>query len=237
MSDDNSGIYTCLSKPVPTVYLNLLKPRAFGAKGKERGDPKYSANFYFDPEDGQITDMKAIAVTVAKAHFGNNVDLKSLAWPWKSGNKVADRSLEKKRNKDANAEPSPVDEAARGKYVIAARSKFRPQLSYLDPNSRRIIQLEDEAAITKALKTYFYFGVETLPQFKFQAYDALKDGDPNGVNVFLNQVFSTGKGTKLGGDGAGSNAAETFSGYVGGLSAEDPTGGQSNDPLGDDIPF
>lgn len=223
---DTDGFYDATA-PAILVHPALLEPRAFGTKAKPKGDPKYGAGFVFEANDPQIATMKGVAAAVAKARWpGRN--LKELAFPFKSGTVAADKRAEK--CKAAGKEPD--GEFSRGKYIITARSKFQPELSYVE--GKQIIVLTDPTAITKA-KPKFYFGVQALFQFKFVAYEAVDDRDPDGVNVYLQKVCSLNRGEKIG--NAGASAAETFKGYVGSLSAEDPTGGGLGDGLDDEIPF
>jgi hypothetical protein len=76
-------------------------------------------------------------------------------------------------------------------------------------------------------KPKFYFGVEVLPQFNFVAYDGVGN-NLDGVTAYLNMVFTTNKGKRLSG---GASAAETFKGYAGHTSTEDPTAGGGDEIL------
>ena len=105
----------------------------------------------------------------------------------------------------------------KGKVVIACRSKYEPRLAYIERG--KIIDLETDTQKV-ANKTKFYPGVEVLAQINLLPYEAVgKDGKP-GVTVYLNMVLSTCKGSRISG---GQTASEAFKGYVGSVSAEDPT--------------
>lgn len=211
----HDGIFN-LTKPVTMTFPNLFKARPFKRNGKEIGDPKFDSSFLFDADSDDLKNMKALCVKVARANRPS-ADLKTLAFPFKSGDKMADAA--KAKNKD--------NEVSRGKVVLSARSKYQPKLAVFE--NGKIVDLEDETAIAR-FKGRFYPGALVYAQLNFVWYDEVGQG-PAGVNAYLNMVLSTGKGTRL---GSGRSAADVFSGYVGNISDVDPTAGQTID---DDIPF
>lgn len=223
MSDSNSLF--SLTAPAILAHPNLFEPRAFGAKGKETGEKKYSANIVLDPTNpankSDLDAMKAVAATVAKARWPGR-DLKTLKFPFSSGDKIVAKRQEKKGttyNGDADFQ--------KGKVIIACRSKYEPRLAVIE--NGRITDLEGPARL--AAKGKFFFGCEVLAQVNFVPYDGV-GANPDGVTCYLNMVVSLNKGTRLSG---GASAAETFRGYVGHTSAEDPTGGEQI--ADDDIPM
>lgn len=215
MSDqENAGIVN-LTAPVVMIHPNLFVPKAFKARGKETGEPKYSASFLFAPDNPDLLSIKRAAKAVAAAKWPGR-PVSELATPWTSGDKLADKRKAKGRNDG---------EFQRGHLVMAARSKFQPRLAVVE--NGRIVDL-DESNMT-AFKARFYFGVEVLAQFNLVAYEGV-GANPDGVNAYLNMVLSTNKGKRL---SSGSSAAEVFRGYVGTYSAEDPTGdGDPRDAAG-----
>lgn len=203
-----------LTEPVVMAYPNLHTARAFGKKGKESGEPKYSANFIFKPDSTDLAELKKLAVKVARERWPDR-ELKELKFPFSSGDKLNERRV--KQGKKA-------EDYAAGMVVVAARSKYEPRLSGIE--NGKMVDYEGDARI--AAKPKFYPGVLVLAQFNFVAYDGV-GANPDGVTAYLNMVFSTGKGKKLAG---GSSAAETFKGYAGTSTTEDPTGGNDfDDPL------
>lgn len=206
-----------LTVPTTMTFPNLLEAKAVQKNGKPTGEPKFSANFEFSGDHVDLPRLKAEAVAVAKAKWPGR-DLKTLAFPFTSGDKLADKA--KERSKDR--------EFSRGKAVLTARSKFQPRLSLIEGG--RAVDLEDEAAI-KLHGKKFYSGVQALAQFTFTAYDGVGN-NPDGVNAYLDLVLSLNKGERLA--GGGPSAAEVFKDYVGTVSNEDPTGGAT---LDDEIPF
>lgn len=209
-----SGIFN-LTEPVVMTFPNLLVPKAFGQKGKESGEPKYSANFSFNPDSADLKQMKAVAARIARAKWPG-IDLKTLVFPFSNGNKLADDAKTNKKDR----------EFYRGKVVVAARSKYEPRLSGVE--NGKMVDYEGEAR--KAASGKFYSGVEVLAQVNFVAYKGV-GRNPDGVTAYLNMIFTTNKGVRI---GTSQSAAEVFKGYVGTISAEDPTAGAAG--IDDEIP-
>lgn len=215
MSEDQIGFFN-LTAPVVMAFPNLFVPKAFkGTNGKELGDAKYSGNFIFPPDSPDLKDMKALAVKIARASRPT-ADLKTLAFPFRSGDKLADAAKAKKKD----------GEYQRGKVVISARSKYQPKLANFQ--NGKIVDLDEQGQ--ERFKSQFYPGVLVYVSFNFVWHDEV-GGNPAGVNAYLQTVLTTNKGERLAG---GKTASEVFSGYVGNVSAEDPTTGNTVD---DEIPF
>lgn len=200
-----SGIYN-LTEPVVMTFPNLLTPKAFGQKGKESGELKYSANFSFNPDSADLKAMKATAVRIARAKWPGR-ELKELCFPFSNGTKLADDAKANKKDR----------EFYRDKVIVAARSKYEPRLSGIE--NGKVVDYEGDLRAQASKK--FFSGAEVLAQVNFVAYKGV-GRNPDGVTAYLNMVFTTGKGVRIGG---GQTAAEVFKGYVGTISAEDPTAG------------
>lgn len=217
MADETevSGIVSS-TIPVPMTFPNLLKPRKFGKKGKETGEPKFSANFQFAPDSPDLKTLKATAARVAKARWPGR-DLKELAFPFSSGDELADNAKKEKKNR----------EFYRGNVVMPARSIFEPRLSGVENGV--VTDYEDDDA-RKLAEKKFYPGVLVLFQVHFKAYDGVGK-NPDGVTAYLNMVFTTNKGKRV--QGGAPSAAETFKGYAGTMTNENPTTSGEDD----EIPF
>lgn len=202
----SDGIFT-LSMPVIMTFPNLLEAKAFKKNGKETGEAKFSANFIFEADSEELEAMKVLATSLARAKWPDK-PFSELCFPFISGTKLAEER--KKKGKDDS-------EWMNGKVVIAARSKYEPRLSYIE--NGKLIDLETDLAKSGA-KAKFYPGVEVLAQFNFVPYDPVGNNAKGGITVYLNMVCSLNKGKRLSG---GATASETFKGYVGAVSSEDPT--------------
>jgi hypothetical protein len=216
MADEvKSGSLYNLTEPVQMTFPNLMTPKAFGAKGKESGEPKYSANFGFKLDSADLKAMKARCAQVAKAKWPGR-DLKELVFPFTAGDKLADKAKAERKDR----------EFYRGLVILAARSKYEPRLSGIENG----VAVDYEGDARKAAAGKFYPGVFVLAQFNFVAYPGV-GRNPDGVTAYLNMVFTTGKGTRL---STGQTAAEVFKGYVGHASSEDPTVVAADE--GDEVP-
>lgn len=225
----NLGVFDT-NEPVTLIFPSVYEARAFGPKGKERGEPKYSAGILLKPGSGPddpagalLRSLKAKAVAVARARWPG-VDLKTLAFPFEAGDKRADAAIEKAKKK-GNSDPGDPQGFERGFVVLTARSKFQPRLAGLE--NGKLVDYEDDASKARA-KPKFYFGTDCFIQVNLVAYDAVQAGSKDGVTAYLNQVVTLNRGKKLAG---GASAAETFREYVGSVSDYDPTGGAGTDDI------
>lgn len=217
MADEDKidGRYA-LTKPVLMAFPNLFEAKAFTNNGKASGEPKFSANFIYEADSEDLKALKALAAKIARAKWPS-VEFKDLAFPFVSGDKLADAAKAKKKD----------GEYQRGKVVMSARSKYQPRLACFV--NGKITDL-DSPQLQQMHKGAFYPGVLVYAQFNLATHEV--GNNKPGVNAYLDMVLTTGKGDRIAG---GKTAAETFAGYVGNLSATDPTGGQKQ--LDDEIPF
>lgn len=206
------GIFN-LTLPVVLAFPNLLEAKPFMKNGKPQGDPKYSANLIIAADHPDLKPMKELVTSLARQRWPDK-PFSELAFPFTSGDKLAE--ARKAKGKDDG-------DYQRGKVVMNAKSKYEPRLSVLI--NGKLVDLDTD--ILKALhKNKFYNGVEVLAQINFVPYDPIGQNAKGGVTAYLNIVVSTGKGKRLSG---GAPASEVFKGYVGGVSAEDPTNGDNLD--------
>lgn len=217
---DNIGLFTLTS--VATLdFPHLFEAKAFVKNGKPAGEPKFGANFIIDPNHVDLQNLKAAMAKVAKAKWPSRA-LGELKFPLSRGDELADKRKKKTGKDDA--------EHLRGKLVITARSKFPPALGGRE--NGKDVDYDTEIKRSQA-KTKFYSGTECLAQFNFVAYEGGQG--PDGVTAYLQQVYTFNRGAKIA--GAGRSAAETFRGYTGTATEEDPTGGNWDTSSRDEIPF
>jgi hypothetical protein len=207
-----------MTTPATGTFPNLIVPKAVKLNGKETGEPKYSLNIEMLPDHPDVPKMKAAIAEAARALWpgADQEFFSKLSLPFQLGDKLADKA--KAKNKDR--------EFSRGKIVFTARSQFPATLTAV-VNGQTIDYTPDTLV---AARPYFYNGVDVLARLKFQAYNAVGNGQP-GVTIYLDTVVSLNRGKKLSG---GQTGSETFKGYIGLMSKEDPTAGQAPD---DEIPF
>lgn len=222
-------------------HANIETPKPFMKNGKAQGDPKYSALFIIDPENADLARLKAEVTAMLKAKAGGKtirarrltqeeVDAGTfveVSVPWKAGDKEAERLKAKNNGDDSKGA------IYRGQVLLKASSKYQPALSAIEGG--KIVDFVTDEAKAMAGKKYFYSGAHLVPGFGLHWYKG-DEGKPDGVSLYLNAVLFAKKGERLG--GRSQNAAETFKGYIGTISQEDPTGGASSgEDLDDEIPF
>ena len=214
MAKDIAVCQYTFTTPAVMAHPNLLKPKAFEKNGKAQGEPKYSAVFAFDANCEEVKAIKRKAAEVARLEWPS-VDLKTVVFPWQSGDVAADKRDEKCRQ--IGREPD--GQWMRGKVLLKASSRFPVVLAGFE--NGRIVTYEDEAKL-KSVEGKFFFGAEVLAQITFNAFQSSLPGSLPAINTYLNQVLVTGKGTKIA--GSRKSAAQVFSGYAGAVSEVNPMG-------------
>ncbi len=207
------------SSPAPAVRVTLLQPRAFvGKNGKPQGEPKYGLQLLLDPAGHDAISISKMVKAIAAEAFPGVAPAK-LRWPVQAGDKMNQKRAA--RGKDAFA-------PAAGRLILTARSAVQPRLSANINNS--VVDLADAEQI-KLHGRLFYNGARMLVQVNFAPYGEGADADggenPPGITAYLNHVYSTGLGDRIGGGGP---ATEVFKGYLGATTAYDPM----TDTTGDD---
>ncbi len=208
MTDKIDGRFA-LTEAVRGTYLNLVDPR----KVANKGDPKYSGSFLLKPDSRDLGPLKTTMIAVAKARWPER-PLSELKFPIEDGDKKA--ATMKAKGKDGSVFESHV--------VLTARTKHPPGLSALQDG--KVVEFEGDGR--GLAKTKFYSGCYLVPAVNFVAYDGI-GGNQDGVTAYLDKTLWIKDGERIG----GKSAAETFKGFVGSVSNEDPTGGD----LDDEIPF
>lgn len=216
---------------VVMLMPNVITPRKVKIKGKEKGDPIYSAQFKFAPDSDDLKAAKALIAKVANEKWPGRLAREAearkkgeaiadpLLFPVKLGAKLAD---------DAKAKGKDM-EFFRDGVVIGGKSdqNHPPFLSVLE--SGTTVSVEGESR--KAAASKFYNGVMVWVQLNFVAYEKASAQGQDGVTVYINRIRTSNRGTKY---AMGQSDTEVFKGCVGAESAEDPTKGFAVD---DDIPF
>jgi len=215
MADENQQTNELIvTEPFRIAFPNIAEPSAPVMNGKPQGDPMYSLVMIFDNEE-QVKEMKRAAVRMAKAKWGDNVNLNELQFPFKDGNQEARKSEEK--GKDGSF--------FKDKIVAKANSKFQPGV--VGPDKKEIDLTMQSQAI--------YSGCYGRAELNCVAYDGPGNA-PDGVKFYINFLMKTADGDRI----AGRTASDVFANVQGSQTHEDPTGGMpsssSGDPA-DELPF
>lgn len=212
MSDaKNESNLFVLSAPAEIAF-----PPALFEKRKatpQSRDPRWEMALLFDADHPDLPAIKAVCKRIAESK-SPGITASATAWkfPWAS----ADNFIEKQRA--TKGDKAPDNDFMRGKVLFNSHTLlYEPRLSVLMPG-RGVVDFKDEARAT--VRDKFYAGCQVLAEFNFVWYPS--NNGPPGVTAYLNKVCSLNKGERRGG---GQSSSDTFSAYVGKVSAIDPTAG------------
>jgi|SRR5882672_882077 len=211
MSNKVPSFYT-LTSPAIMMFPVLFEKKPYIKNGKEVSKPRFSAQFIIDADSPDVKGMKEVVASLARSKWPDK-KFSDMKLPFQDGTKAADKRKAKDKD-DA--------EWQRGKLIMNTKSYTDVRLCVLE--NGKIVDLES-AAMIALHKDKFYQGVEVLAQFNFSAYDASAEDSKDGITTYLNMVLSLNKGTRRSG---GRSSSEVFKGYVGTISAEDPTSGMDD---------
>ena len=222
------------TKPGLGSFLNLDEPRRVSKSPKE--EPKYSIGLELEPdsEDLKAIRAKIMSQAIAFANSSDGAEFASVAGktaesiaaairsgaiktPIEDGTKIADREVAKN---EAGRKPTRLREWSRGLKVVTARTQKPPAIAIIANGA--IVQLDDASQVKQHNSKYFFTGAKIYVELDIVPYNPVGDGGKPGVTAYLASVLSTGKGEKL--IAGGANLAETFKGYVGLETDEDPRG-------------
>jgi hypothetical protein len=225
MANATSGIVR-FNKPVTLAFPQaLFEAKKFKGGGRESGEPKYGASFVFPPDHPDFAILKFAALKLAQEKWpGRDIaaDFKARQFkmPWSSGDAQHAKRVAK-LVKEGKEDDGKAD-FLKGNIIVKSASKYPPRYSMV--NGKSISDLEGPAIL--ANKGKFYFGANVLAELNLVAYDKVGETGIDGVTAYLNVVCTLGTGKRLSGGASGS---EAFAGYVGQMTAEDPTGGELED--------
>lgn len=235
MSDVQSFTMT---KPAPMIWCHAISPRPERTVNGEKFPAGYEATFLFPADHPDLAEIKKLLGATAAGFdkfaekiAGNKAAGRSpydgLKFPLENGTKMADAGKAKDRDR----------EFLRGAAVFKAKSNVAkrdgtplspPRLVVLQ--NGKYVRYSDEHERPLA-KKFFYSGVLAIGTFNFVPYA----GMGGGVSAYLNEILSLNAGDPIAtgaDDEAKYGSPDKFSGYVGKVSAEDPTVG-----MDDEIPF
>ena len=229
MAEKFDGRFTATS-PKILMFPHLHEAvRMKLGNGMESKDASFSASFLIGPDDPDLAAIRRMILTCARdlapgeyaaavaAHKaspqGDTAEnlLRLLApkldFALRPGDVAAD--ARKAKGKDDG-------EFQRGKFILKASSgeQYPPALGGIENGVGVDYDTFDKLAMSKPK---FFFGAEAFFAVNFRHYRV--GNNKPGVKAYLSKVFINGKGTKM---ASGQSAAETFSAYVGQVSAVNP---------------
>lgn len=197
-----------MAKEVETLFVSTSEPATLAFSTAVDGKSKYAKN-------GEQQFMAIVEFA------GSSADLKMLkvkaaecaraAYP---GRDLKELAFPFKASKDNSANA-----------VIKARSDYAPNLSVLE--NGKVKELTTPVDLQHYRK-WFFGGAQVLIGVTFRPYTV--DGK-DGVSAKLGMILAVKPSDKSG----GRSAADTFKGYVGTITSEDPGG--FNASLDEEIPF
>lgn len=218
-------------QPARLLWPSLFEPKQYAAKPGQaaKGEPKYEANFLIPNDSPDIIGIKKILSKLrdtnwpGRPYFLNTqegVKITNIKLPYRDGDEVADEAKAKKKNM----------EFARGHILLKAKTLRPPALAYILADGRWVDLETEEAKV--AAKGKFYSGSFVKAILNFATY--VQDGT-HGFTCYFNQVGSFNSGDRIGGAPSANSAfgSNTFKGYVGSVSTDDPTAPGASENLDD----
>lgn len=231
-----------MTKPAPMIWASVIDPRpARKLKTGEPIEPTYEATWLFPPDHQDLPPLRALLAKLIanfdhetiKEKIRANKDAgrepySGLKFPLENGDKIADRG--KAQGKDR--------EFTRGMAVFQAKVSVMVNAG---PNKGKLLQppnlvvLQNGAYVRyrdeerPLAKKFFYSGVLAVGIFGLMPYS----GMGGGIAAYLNEILSLNVGEKINtgvDDEARYGPADAYKGYVGHVSATDPTAGAEQIP-------
>lgn len=197
------------------AFPNLFTPKAFQRNGKDTGKPKYGFTALF-PVATDISTLKQTAMAAAKAKWPGLENLgTAVRWPFKDGNKEAERLVSKKGPNGEAAKSDAQVAFYRGNVLLKASTEYQPEV--LDKQGNVIVKHDA-----------IYSGCYCYAEFDFVANEIEDAGETKRyVSAYFNFIMKARDGERL----SGRDGKTVFKNLLGGASNADPTKGL------DDIPF
>lgn len=220
-----------MTKPAPLVWAHLVTPRPERVVQGEKYASQYEATFLFAADHPDLAAIRQLLGKTASGFdkFADKLQANKAAgrppfdglkFPLENGNKLAEQGAAKGKDR----------EFARGMGLLKGKANVAkrdgtplspPRLVVLQ--NGRYVRYNEEHERPLA-KKFFYSGVLAIGTFAFVPYT----GMGGGITCYLNEVLSLNAGDKIAtgvDDEAKYGDPNTFKGYIGQVSAEDPMAG------------
>ena len=227
--------YYMFDEAVPMMFPDLFDPKPLKLDNGSAAAPKFSAQFLLDPATATFKRVKELILSTAEEAFGNKKlcrmplfddeaednELKLHQNPGRShclleGERIIERAMARAIKNQREFDEKKLAHL-KGKFVLVAKSgvDYPPRLAAIVNDQ----PVEFNAGNRTTAQAYFYPGVRVVPGVSISSY-AIKGGG-SGINAYLQSVFSTGEGERMGGGQSAvpSNWKEKF-----GLKEDDFTG-------------
>lgn len=229
--------YTFVSPVILAFPKRLFVPEGFTLQDGKKTDPKYGCDFLLrhspspdglTPASPEFAAIKSLIEKLIQEKWpGANPYARdeitrqlSVMWPWYNGDNRADEIKQQRaEGKKTRGGKLPMEmEFARGHAVLHATAQRQPALCGVENGS--IVTYENER-LAHVKDKLFFFGAEVFAEINFVAADPQGQGTKPYVASYLSMVLGTGRGKRIG--DSRNDPTEVFSGYVGKISAENPT--------------
>ena len=235
MATNKNPSATVITQPFILSYPTLLNPEPYKENGVAKGDPIYSFEAISELDDLKSWDIldrdkdefrkggvEARLEALAKEKWGDDFDVRGaikhggLAWPFKSGDKKAEKAGEKgKHYRDKRF--------FRAKALASiGGTPFSPALYVSDENGQLTKVVRSSEAGKQLIVDKFYGGAICTAELNAVAG---MSGDNKYVTFYINSVVFENDGDRLG----GGSHIERMRGVSGGETPYDPTGGMKDD--------
>jgi len=219
-------------------FVNLVTPKPYMENGKPRGEPYFSLEMLFDPEDMKSfkrwnedtqslinVDVAQMCVEAAKLAWPG-IKVKEefkvgVNWPIHDGDAWADM-------KEAAGKKN-LDHYRGTKLIKAKTSQEIPPRLYLMENGERTQLAQAIEVDANRAKQLFAGGNYAYAELSCAG---VVSGIKKYITFYVNSVVFTREGDRLG----GSSLMDRFEGYKSQSADYDPTEGMDND-LDDEVPY
>lgn len=223
------------TKPIVLLHTSsLIAPMAFRNEDGTTGLPRFNCQGLIPPDHPQLAEFQALVLKVAQAglpaHLGDDGQWSAagLKLPLKSGDRMIAESAAKAR---AKGKEPPDRSYYAGQFVLMAQKPEKSRAGALLTPPRLVVlqgrQHVEYADTQRTLaKSFFFNGVLAAVSVQLKEFS----GFGGGVTCYLDRVLSLNVGDPIHigrDDESVFGTADSYSEYVGHISAEMPSAGMA----------